>query len=575
MPVGDLVGDLATAYLTPAQRQAQLLKGAVKQTSFDATNTATGPVARAQQQLPPVSLASLAPGGAVAAQPPAAPSLASLGAGYSTQPAANPSTAVKPQASGLGSLAPVGAPPTTDSPSYPGASQQSASLGSLSPVAAQTPVAAATPAGLEAAYRPVGNRQGTNAIVGRLGADGAPEFSNRTTDLASAAGMAPVSNPPQQSGDLASLASLAPGAASSPEFAALGSARNLGDGVGTFSQSNAGDAALSLARFGRANDIRRAGQDQDRLDLANARNAQAGQLTVVRDSSKPLTKSDIAQAQLDQQGRQSLADAATGAQGIINDRRQGAAADQQLRQATRLEDLANAASGPNATPQAKAAYLAATDPTGDKALARQQAQAQLSNTQKEGQIKQQQYEQSAVKQTQDQQTLATQKTGSLDIAKRARDLAQTIGSNGQFDKITGTVDSITPTFFGGSQDLINQASQLQTLLTADNLKLMTGVLTDKDIAFLTQIGSGLNVGKNGINGSEEGARKVLGEITGRLNQKITEYEKTNPAQPASSQPASTSQAAQPSVPTITSKAQADALPAGSLFIGPDGKQYRK
>ena len=85
------------------------------------------------------------------------------------------------------------------------------------------------------------------------------------------------------------------------------------------------------------------------------------------------------------------------------------------------------------------------------------------------------------------------------------------------DNIVGTVDiSLLPTVRPESQDLINKASRLQSLLTVDNLQMMSGVLTDKDIAFLTNVGSGLNVTEAGIKGSVGGVKTRLKEIASKI-----------------------------------------------------------
>ena len=99
-----------------------------------------------------------------------------------------------------------------------------------------------------------------------------------------------------------------------------------------------------------------------------------------------------------------------------------------------------------------------------------------------------------------------------DTYKVAKELA---GAENLSD-IVGTIELNLPTISGASQDLINKASRLQSLLTADNLSLMSGILTDKDIAFLTNIASGLNVTEGGIRGSTEGVKKRLGEIVKRI-----------------------------------------------------------
>jgi hypothetical protein len=251
---------------------------------------------------------------------------------------------------------------------------------------ADSPLPAPT-ANLESMYRPTGIGQGSNAIAGRMGADGTAEFSNAKPDLASAAGLASLNTVPQPGQEAAplSLADLAPGGKANPganaDFASLGSARNLGDGVGTFSQAAPGDSALALSRFGRANEIRRAGAEQDSLDLANARNLQANQLGVVRDSSQPVTRSEVAAAGLERQNRLNLADAANFAQSVVNNRRTGQSADRQERQAMRLEDILTAGTAPNATPEQRAAAQRAQDPDGSKALARQLTQSQIDEKQ--------------------------------------------------------------------------------------------------------------------------------------------------------------------------------------------------
>lgn len=89
-------------------------------------------------------------------------------------------------------------------------------------------------------------------------------------------------------------------------------------------------------------------------------------------------------------------------------------------------------------------------------------------------------------------------------------------SNPNLDQVIGTVETMLPTVRGESQDLINQANRLQSLLTVDNLKLMSGVLTDRDIAFLTNVASGINVTDGGIKGSAEGVKKRLMQIRDTL-----------------------------------------------------------
>lgn len=586
MATGDLNGDLRDAYLTPEQRaakmagkgagpvarvagQVSLADAAPKQTSFDATNL---PAQYAQ----PVksSLASLSPGGAAAAQPAA-------------QPPAKPAS--------LSSLSPPGASASTQ------------------------PAISPAPASLRDAY-PTGVGDGRSQIYAGVGANGEPSFSNapspvntlgqnfsapdfpqaqRATSLNDAwqgapdAGQAPTLQPAGQRLSLANAFN--PNAAPDPQTApqpqslgGLGSMRNPGEGQGAFSQSNQGDSALAMIRFQRANDIRRAGQDQDRLDRANARLAQDQSFTVVRDSSRKPSLRDALADQERQQNTLNLQANVQAAQNQIDAGRAGRIADQQQRQAQRLEDAFQLASSPNATPDQQAAFARLNDPTGEKTVARQLAQANITKLGAEArkseaeaanlssgvdaQLKQQQLTKAQREnQTADQDATA-QKRGALDNARDALKLVSEISGADNLDNITGTLSSKTPTVRDSSQDLINKAARLQTLLTADNLKLMTGVLTDRDITFLSQIGAGLGIGERGINGSLDATKQRLGEISTRLGEKISTYEKNLPAgerstaqaSPASGQPV-----------RVATPADVAKLPSGATFIAPDGSMRRK
>lgn len=469
MATGDINGDLPQTYEQRRQRQ----------TAYDITNFPVGPVGRASQQLAAVP----------AAAPQVAPSLAAI---------------------------PVAAAPY-GSVAAPVSPQQPAGLNSIPAMSTSNPFRSTG----------IGGGAAGGVIVARQAPNGSPEFTNLPGAQAQAASLANIS----------------------PAAPATGSLSKLGDGVGTFSQGQSGDAALSTQRFSRAADIRQDTRNQQRLDRALANQASLDNITVVRDSSRPITRDDVRRATLDQENRAASLDQIGLAQGVLAGTQAQRAAGAQARQASRLEDIQARAYAPNATASDRDALSAVMDPTGEKRAAVTLSQARADQARaaaakdnadasgatpearQRAELNRLEIEKRTTDAATAAQTTATQKQGSIDIARRARDLAQAIPNDPQFNKITGTVDSMTPTLLGDSQDLVNRANQLQTLLTADNLKLMTGVLTDKDIAFLTQIGSGLNVTKNGINGSEDGARKTLSDITGRLNQKIADYEKANPASP--------------------------------------------
>ncbi|HFG9916085.1 TPA: DNA transfer protein [Salmonella enterica subsp. enterica serovar Warragul] len=110
-----------------------------------------------------------------------------------------------------------------------------------------------------------------------------------------------------------------------------------------------------------------------------------------------------------------------------------------------------------------------------------------------------------------------------DMSYEAAKLARSIASNPQLDVVTGSIQSRLPKFEGASLDIINQAQQLQSMLTAGNLGLLKGAMSDKDIAFLQSMSSGLNVGDNGIKGSYEATKKKLNIIADKLERNLGGY----------------------------------------------------
>lgn len=114
---------------------------------------------------------------------------------------------------------------------------------------------------------------------------------------------------------------------------------------------------------------------------------------------------------------------------------------------------------------------------------------------------------------------ARNQSTAFNISEAAR-LANELASDPNLDQAVGTIDAMSPVLRASTQDIINKADRLQSLLTVDNLKLMTGVLTDRDISFLTNVASGLNVTDKGIKGSEREVKKRLGEIATKMQEKI-------------------------------------------------------
>jgi len=114
-----------------------------------------------------------------------------------------------------------------------------------------------------------------------------------------------------------------------------------------------------------------------------------------------------------------------------------------------------------------------------------------------------------------------QKQVSLGYASEAAQLAKALSTDPDLGQVTGSVNTWTPVVRNSSQDVLNNANRLQSLLTSDNLKLMSGVLTDRDIVFLGNIASGLNITDKGIKGSEASVRKRLSDIATKLDSKLS------------------------------------------------------
>lgn len=133
-----------------------------------------------------------------------------------------------------------------------------------------------------------------------------------------------------------------------------------------------------------------------------------------------------------------------------------------------------------------------------------------------------------------QQTIAdaeTQKQKAMQASQEALSLTKSLANNPKLGSVTG-VAAMAPTVFPESQDIINQANQLLALLTADNLKLMSGVLSETDIKMLRDLSSGLNVSEKGIKGSEQAVRARLSDIAQKLEKSIGGKQAPAQQQPA-------------------------------------------
>lgn len=102
--------------------------------------------------------------------------------------------------------------------------------------------------------------------------------------------------------------------------------------------------------------------------------------------------------------------------------------------------------------------------------------------------------------------------GGSDIAKEALSVISNImGNTTGFNTAVGIAD-ILPNIPGtAASDFRNDVSRLKALLTLDNLKLLKGAMSDKDLAFLLSVGTSLNT-----NMSKEAFNKELANIQQKL-----------------------------------------------------------
>lgn len=125
---------------------------------------------------------------------------------------------------------------------------------------------------------------------------------------------------------------------------------------------------------------------------------------------------------------------------------------------------------------------------------------------------------------------AKQKSNAL--AQEAVTLAREIANSPELDNVSGIMGK-APTIRPSSEDLINKAKRLESMLTVDNLKLMTGVLTDRDIQFLVNISSGLGLTDKGFRGSSTATRARLEDIAKKMEGALSQapQQEAQPAQP--------------------------------------------
>lgn len=147
------------------------------------------------------------------------------------------------------------------------------------------------------------------------------------------------------------------------------------------------------------------------------------------------------------------------------------------------------------------------------------------------------------------QELGVQKEKQASVINEALQIAKDLQSNPSLPSAVGTVSTMLPTMSGETQDVINKANTLQAMLTAENLKLMTGVLSETDLALLKSLSSGINITDSGIKGSLKGVKERLKQVQDKLELAQKNAQKTAPA----GQPSAATPSAAPDVDALLNK----------------------
>ena len=236
--------------------------------------------------------------------------------------------------------------------------------------AAGDPAAPATTTAPGLGWRRTGigaDRQG-GEIAARMDANGVAEFTNETATPGA------VTNAEPSPGlGLGFARRGAPGAAPAPGlgvgFARRGSASNVGNGVGTFSQGEAGDAEMAQGRFERANQIRAEMNANRPREVGD----NGGRVTGVADSSRAPSVAEVMRTRQDARQAQTEALRAQTQQGTVTNnqrmqteqlsqqslQQQIAAGQYSLEDRQRRADLEAQLADPNLQPEQRAQLEAA------------------------------------------------------------------------------------------------------------------------------------------------------------------------------------------------------------------------
>ncbi len=104
----------------------------------------------------------------------------------------------------------------------------------------------------------------------------------------------------------------------------------------------------------------------------------------------------------------------------------------------------------------------------------------------------------------------------LEDAYRITDSLLSEDRRNDVNAAVGTVDSMLPTFSPSVKDVENEVETLKKMLAKDNLGLLSGVMSDSDIKFITDIATG----ELQLDGSQEKFVTTLEKIKSKLGAKL-------------------------------------------------------
>ncbi|MBH3339391.1 hypothetical protein I5L51_09765 [Pseudomonas mendocina] len=387
-------------------------------------------------------------------------------------------------------------------------------------------------------------------IVGRRGANGTMEFSNQAAT---------------------------PGSVSSARAMPSGGIGGIGDGLGTFSQGDPGDARRAIDTFERANQERaKMNEIRQRGELGN----NGGRLTIVRDSSRSPTLGDRQRARLEERQADTEFTRQQTQQSIISGmderltsqlerqrlQQQLQAGDMDIKRQQTLDGILAGLDDPSlqgeARTRAERKYLMQADP---KAFMSNQAKPASSNG-------------DALKLTEQQsKDLGYYTRGNEANAQLANQGDALTGrASGERGRLRGLADTvIRGTPWVGDSSLANsmvsqerqQAEQSGREVLSAILRKDTGAaITSQEMEiygkmYLPQAGDSDQV----LNQKAEARTRALESIRGGLG---TAERKAAPLRDGQRNSAS-------GPARINDDAGYNALPSGSLFIAPDGSTRRK